>query len=67
MCTHSDRGKTEKGQGLEYFLKIGKNTIFNEHLVVDNQKGKNKSWVKMQFLAVKSIFVVDTELVTIDG
>ena len=31
---HWHRGKTEKGQSPEYFLKIGKkNTIFNEHPV----------------------------------
>ena len=30
VCTHTD---TEGKQSPEYFLKIGKNTIFNEHPV----------------------------------
>ena len=38
-------------------------TILAYLQLVDNQKGKNKSWVKMRFVVVKLIFVV----VTIDG
>ena len=34
VCTSTDtEGKTEKGQGQEYFKIFGKNAIFNEHPV----------------------------------
>ena len=43
MYTHRRRGKTEKGQSQEYFKIFGKNTIFNEHPVVDGCRCEDNS------------------------
>ena len=38
------RGKTEKGQSPEYFKIFGKNTIFNEHPVLQVSENKMFSY-----------------------
>ena len=50
MCTHTD---TEGKQSPEYFLKIGKNTIFNEHPVLKLTNPTFKTMLLFVYYAYK--------------